>query len=113
MASSNMSQFVNVDLLAVARDAGYFASLPATSVTSPAISLLAYQNDFYDVLGRDARARKVWDLSWEAFHEAGVYNKQDNSLYITSNYQSLDDNINITVVSLDTDEYLFRSTQFS
>ncbi|POR39513.1 Gluconolactonase [Tolypocladium paradoxum] len=109
-----MSHFVNIDLLAVASDANYFAKLPATNITAPAISLLAYHDDFYNVLGHNATARKVLDLPWAAFHEAGIYNKKDNSLYITSNYQSLEDNINVTVVSLDdADDYPFHSTQFA
>ncbi len=102
--------FVNVDLLALARDATYFSSLPATSIGSPAISLLSYHSEFPTVLGENATARKIADLPWQAFHEGGIYNKKDNSLYITSNYQSLDDNINITVVSLD--DYSLYSTQF-
>ncbi|KAG4416623.1 hypothetical protein IFR04_010266 [Cadophora malorum] len=102
--------FVNVDLLALARDANYFSTLSATNITAPAISLLSYHPDFQTVLGENATARKIADLPWEAFHEAGIYNKKDNSLYVTSNYQSLDDNINITVVSLD--DYSITSTQF-
>ncbi|KAK4095563.1 hypothetical protein PCL_06765 [Purpureocillium lilacinum] len=109
---TNLSHFVDVNVAALATDAGYFAKLPATNIIEPAISLLAYHDDFYRVLGRDAKARKVWDLPWEAFHEAGIYNKRDNSLYVTSNFQSLKDNINITVVSLDSDDYPFYSTQF-
>ncbi|RDA92102.1 hypothetical protein CP533_6080 [Ophiocordyceps camponoti-saundersi (nom. inval.)] len=107
MSSVNMSAFVGVNLLSAATEAQYFAKLPV-----PDISLLSYHDDFLQVLGRDAKARQVWDLPWEAFHEAGVYNRKDNSLYISSNYNSLDDNINITVVSLDTDEYNIHSTQF-
>lgn len=106
-----MSQYVNIDLLAAATNAQYLTGLLGAAA-EPAISLLSYRADFYDVLGHNATARMVWDLPWEAFHEAGIYNKKDNSLYITSNYRSRDDNINITVVSLDSDDYPFRSTQF-
>ncbi|KAI9054231.1 hypothetical protein LZ554_001399 [Drepanopeziza brunnea f. sp. 'monogermtubi'] len=102
--------FVNVDLLALARDATYFSTLSATNMTAPSISLLSYSPEFQTVLGANATARKIADLPWEAFHEAGVYSKKDNSLYVTSNYQSLQDNINITVVSLD--DYSISSTQF-
>lgn len=102
--------YVSVDLLELAQNPNYFASLAATNISEPAISLLSYHPDFETLLGPDATARKIADLEWEAFHEAGIYNKKDNSLYITSNYQSLDDNINITVVSLD--DYSIRSTQF-
>ncbi|KJZ75165.1 hypothetical protein HIM_05359 [Hirsutella minnesotensis 3608] len=107
-----MSQFVNVDLFALAANANYLPGLLQTGADAPSISLLAYRPDFYSVLGHNATARMVWDLPWEAFHEAGIYNKKDNALYITSNYQSLTDNINITVVSLDSEDYPLRSTQF-
>ncbi|ODA78235.1 hypothetical protein RJ55_05616 [Drechmeria coniospora] len=107
-----MSHIVSVSLPSLAVDAGYFAKLPETNITKPAISLLAYHDDFRAVLGCNATARKVWDLPWAAFHEGGLYNKKDNSLYITSNYESLTDNINVTVVSLDSDSYPLRSTQF-
>ncbi|CZS90948.1 related to gluconolactonase [Rhynchosporium agropyri] len=102
--------YVSVDLLALARDATYFNTLSATNISAPAISLLSYSSDFPSILGEHATARKIADLPWEAFHEGGMYNKKDNSLYITSNYQSLEDNINITVVSLD--DYSITSTQF-
>lgn len=107
-----MSQFTNVSLLAAASNPNYFASLGLANISEPAISLVSYHPNFSDVIGHNARGRKVWDLPWEAFHEAGIYNRRDNSLYIASNYQNLEDNINITVVSLDSDDYPFHSTQF-
>lgn len=113
LGAHTMSLFVNISLLALASDVNYLSSLPSANVSGPAISLRAYHPDFYSVIGHDAKARKVWDLPWEAFHEAGIYNHRDNSLYITSNYKSLEDNINITVVSLNSDDYPFYSTQFS
>jgi gluconolactonase len=102
--------YTSIDLLALARDANYFSTLPQTNISEPTISLLSYSPEFERLLGAEARPRKIVDLDWEAFHEAGIYNKKDNSLYVTSNYQSLDDNINITIVSLD--DYTVRSTQF-
>lgn len=101
-SGSNMSSFVAIDVLAAAGNAQYWAQLLSGQ---PAISLLAYHDDFLDVVGRGATARKVWDLPWEAFHEAGVYSKRDNALYVTSNYRSLDDSINVTVVSLGSDDH--------
>lgn len=93
--------YVQVDLTALASDASYFSSLPIASAQQPDISLLSYHPDFETLLGPDATARKVVETEWEAFHEAGVYNKEDNSLYVTSNYQNLEDKINVTIVSLD------------
>lgn len=101
----------NVSLLAGAIDAGCFGSLSNASV--PAIVLKAYRPEFHSVMGHNARARKVWELPWEAFHEAGIYNRKDNSLYISSNYKSPGEKINITVVSLDSEDYPYRSTHFS
>ncbi|KAF5501261.1 Gluconolactonase [Colletotrichum siamense] len=103
---------VNVDLNALAvGGAGYLASINAANLSTPAISLLAYEPAFADVVGANATARKIADLPWQAFHEGGIYNKKDNSLYISSNYQSLADNINITVLSLD--DLSITSTQLT
>ncbi|KAF6833777.1 SMP-30/Gluconolaconase/LRE-like region [Colletotrichum musicola] len=102
---------VNVDLHALATGgAGYLASINAANLSTPAISLLSYQPAFANVIGANATARKIADLPWQAFHEGGVYNKKDNSLYISSNYQSLADNINMTILSLD--DYSITSSQF-
>ncbi|KAL4161140.1 hypothetical protein PRNP1_001695 [Phytophthora ramorum] len=99
---------VNVDLHALATGgADYLASIYAAAP----ISLLAYEPSFADILGPNVTTRKIADLDWQAFHEGGVYNKEDNSLYISSNYVSLNDNINVTVVSLD--NYSIGSTQLS
>ena len=69
---SNASSVVIVDLLALAKDANYFNTLAATSGSSPAISLLSFDPAFENsVLGPTARARKLADLVWEAFHEGG------------------------------------------
>lgn len=105
------SGYVTIDLLALASNPNYFNTLPATSVSEPAISLLSYDDTFKnEVLGPSATARKLQDLPWEAFHEAGIYNRDTNSIYVTSNYQDLSDNINITIVSLE--DYSITSTQF-
>ncbi|GJC91314.1 SMP-30/gluconolaconase/LRE-like region [Colletotrichum higginsianum] len=109
-AAASMS-LINVDLHALATGgAGYLAAINAANLSTPAISLLAYQPSFADIIGANATARKIADLDWQAFHEGGVYNKRDNTMYISSNYQSLADNINITVLSLD--DLSVRSTQF-
>ncbi|KHN97386.1 lactonohydrolase [Metarhizium album ARSEF 1941] len=103
---------VSVSLLAAATNANYFASLaPGSNPSTPAISLRSYHPDFESVIDSEASARKVRDLSEEAFHEAGVYNPGDNSLYITSNFRRVGERIPITVVSLDSDDYPSYSTQ--
>ncbi|KAG3134773.1 hypothetical protein PI126_g18557 [Phytophthora idaei] len=93
---------ISVDLHALATGgADYLASLYAFNESNPGIALLSYDSSFADVLSTNATARKIADLDWQAFHEGGVYNKEDNSLYVSSNYVSLADNINMTVLSLD------------
>ncbi|KAH7463114.1 Lactonohydrolase oryL [Phytophthora ramorum] len=100
---------INVDLHTLATEGvAYLASI--TEANFSGISLLSYDASFADIIGTNATTRQLADLDWEAFHEGGIYNKEDNSLYISSNYQSLEDNINITVVSLD--DFSISSTQF-
>ncbi|KAI9997865.1 hypothetical protein PInf_002378 [Phytophthora infestans] len=103
---------ISVDLHALATSgADYLASLYALNESNPGIVFLSYDASSADVLGTTATATKIADLSWQAFHEGGVYNKEDNSLYVSSNYVSLADNINVTVLSLD--DYSVHSTQLS
>ncbi|KZF19306.1 calcium-dependent phosphotriesterase [Xylona heveae TC161] len=102
---------VQIDMLALAGNPNYFSTLTATNITQPAISLLSYNSAFEaQVIGQNATARNIADLPWQAFHEAGIYHKASNSLYVTSNFESIEDNINITVVSLE--DYSITSTQF-
>ena len=105
------AMFVNVDLLALATNANYFSTLAATSGTSPAISLLVYNSTFQtDVLGVNATATKLADFPWQAFHEGGIYYQPDNSVYVSSNFVSLDDPIDITTISLD--DFTIGSSRF-
>lgn len=98
----SMSSIVPVDLLSAATNPGYFSSLVSTNVSNPnTIALLAYNDTFKSsVLGDNATARQLYNLDWEAFHEMGTYNRETNSLYVTSNYVSLDNPINVTVIDL-------------
>lgn len=94
----------NIDLLALASNPLYFSSLAATNITKPAISLLSYDNSFnQSVVFGNATARLLTDLPWQAFHEGGVYDTATNALYVSSNYESLVDPINITAIYLNSD----------
>ena len=75
------------------------------------IELLAYNPSFTSVLGPQASARQLYNLDYAAFHEAGIYNKPTNSLYITSNYDSLSNPINVTILNLD--DYSLTSTRYA
>lgn len=109
-----MASIIPIDLLAAATNPLYFQNIVSTNVSNPTkISLLSYNDTFAtDVLGQSATARQLYNLPWEAFHEMGTYNKPTNSLYVTSNYQSLADPINITVIDLGND-YAITSTQYA
>ncbi|KAF2791307.1 calcium-dependent phosphotriesterase [Melanomma pulvis-pyrius CBS 109.77] len=107
-----MSSIVPVDLLAGATNPAYFSSLATTNISNPTtISLLAYHSNFSNVLGAGATARQLYNLDWQAFHEMGTYNRETNSVYITSNYVSLDNPINITIIDIG-NNYSLTSTRF-
>ncbi|KAK7541089.1 lactonohydrolase [Phyllosticta citribraziliensis] len=104
--------FVSVDLLALATNPSYFSTLPATSGVEPAVSLLSYHDSFKDLLGPNATAKLIGNYSHQAFHEGGVYNKETNTMIISSNYDvgPPPDNINITILSLD--DWSIQSTAY-
>lgn len=103
--------FVNVDLLALAANSNYFQTLPATSGSTPAISLLVYNSSFQtDVLGPNATARLIADYPYQAFHEAGIYHQADNTLSVSSNFVSLENPINVTKISLS--DYSITETRY-
>ncbi|KAF2010595.1 calcium-dependent phosphotriesterase [Aaosphaeria arxii CBS 175.79] len=108
-----MSSITNVDLLSAATNPSYFSTLVTTNVSNPTtISLLSYNSNFSNVIGDGATARQLYDLDWEAFHEMGTYNRETNSLYITSNYDSLQNPINITILDLSSDNYPLKSIRY-
>ncbi|CAO2649965.1 Nn.00g012570.m01.CDS01 [Neocucurbitaria sp. VM-36] len=109
-----MSSIIPVDLSAFATNPSYLSTLFATNVSTPSvINLLAYDESFYNVIGENATARQLYNLDWEAFHEAGVYNKDTNKLYVTSNWAGdLNNPINVTVIDL-ANNYSISSTRYS
>ena len=108
-----MSCVVSVDLLSFAINPSYLNTLVTTNAPSSAISLLAYNQDFASVIGQNATARQLYDLDWQAFHEAGVYNKDTHKLYITSNWAKDPSNpINITIIDI-ADNYSISSTRYA
>lgn len=72
-----MVNITYVDLLQLATSYNYADQLQTiTNASVDHVSLLAYDQSFVDdVLGTNVTQRLVADLPWEAFHEAGVYNK--------------------------------------
>jgi gluconolactonase len=110
---TTMSSIIPVDLLAAATNPAYFTNLVTTNISNPStIALLAYNDTFRThVLGENATARQLYNLDWQAFHEMGTYNRFTNKLYVTSNFDSLSNPINITVIDLAND-YAISSTRY-
>ena len=98
------SHYVQIDLLAQATNVNFFSTISATNGTEPVLSLLSYNSDFQKLLGPKAAGRKIHSLTWPAFHEGGVYNKKDNSIYVTGN-RATGKISNVTAISLDNDKY--------
>ncbi|KAF1937453.1 lactonohydrolase [Clathrospora elynae] len=109
-----MSSIIPVDLLSFATNPSYLNTLVTTNASNPTvINLLAYDESFASVIGEDATARQLYDLDWQAFHEAGVYNKDANKLYVTGNWAGdLNNPINVTIIDL-ADNYSYTTTRYS
>ena len=107
-----MSSIIPVDLLSYATDPSYLSSIVTTNASNPdIINLLAYDESFASVIGESATGRLLESLDWDAFHEAGVYNKDTNKLYVTSSWAGdLNNPINVTVIDL-ADNYSINSTR--
>jgi gluconolactonase len=109
----SMSKVIPVNLLAGATNPSYFSNLVTTNISHPStIALLSYNDTFRNVLGPNATARQLHNLDWQAFHEMGAYNRETNSIYVTSNFVSLENPINVTVIDLG-NNYSIKSTRYS
>lgn len=108
-----MSCIIPVDLLSFATNPSYLNTLVTPNTANNVISLLAYDEEFASVIGENATARQLHDLDWQAFHEAGVYNKDTNKIYVTSNWAKDPSNpINVTIIDI-ADNYSISSTRYA
>lgn len=118
-----MVNITHVNLLQLATSFDYANQLQAiTNASTDHVSLIAYDQAFVDdVLGSNVTQRLVAELPWNAFHEAGVYNKgmvleilrqfwsltctATKKIYATSNWAGdLNNPINVTIIDTETDE---------
>jgi gluconolactonase len=110
-----MSSIIPIDLTALATNPSYISQFVPTNVTTKptVISLLAYDNDFVNVLGENATARQLYSVDTQPFHEGGVYNKETKKLYITSNWAfDLNNPVNVTILD-PWDNYTYTETRYS
>jgi gluconolactonase len=109
-----MSNLIPVDLLSFATNPSYLNNLVATNLSIPDnLQLLAYDPSFTSVIGENVTTRQLHNFAdWEPFHEAGVYNKAANKLYVTSNWAGdLKNPINITTIDL-SNNYSIASSRY-
>jgi len=97
-----LANITDVDLFQLSRSLSYASSIFALANTgNETVNFLSYNNSFKtDILGPCPAVTLIANESWNAFHEAGVYYKETNSAYISSNFATnpYDQNrINVTV----------------
>lgn len=98
-----MVNITHVDLLSLATSYQYAYSIQAVANASiDQVSFISYNNSFADdVIGPSATQELITELSWNAFHEAGVYNIKTGKLYATSNWNgSFENPINVTSIDI-------------
>ena len=97
-----VATITTVNLLTLATSIPYADKLYTLENTS-AIHFLAYDPSFASILGPNVSASLVSQQNYNAFHEAGVYNKPTDSIYIASNFNTddgLSNPVNISIYHL-------------
>jgi len=98
-----MVNITHVDVLGLAASIPYANELTAlANASTDHVSFISYSDEFFtNILGNNVTQELVAETSWDAFHEAGVYNIETGLLYATSNYAgSLDNPINVTAIDI-------------
>ena len=99
---ATMANVTTVNLFQLARSLAYATSL-SVNPNNDTVNFLSYNDSFTtDILGPSVAVTLAAEESWNAFHEAGVYYKETNSAYISSNFGGLpyeENRINVTAYS--------------
>jgi gluconolactonase len=98
-----MVNITHVDVLALAASIPYANEFTAlANASTDHVSFISYSDEFLtNVLGGNVTQQLVAETSWDAFHEAGVYNIETGLLYATSNFAgSLANPINVTAIDI-------------
>ena len=98
-----MASVTSVNLLTLATSFPYVNQLAnIVSTATSSIEFLSYNDTFTNaILGPNVSSQLISQQSYEAFHEAGVYNQATNSLYMASNWAGDFSNpVNVTVLNL-------------
>lgn len=106
-----MASITTINLLTLATSLPYAADISSFSSGVENVTFHSYDNSFSSILGSNASYSLIANESWQAFHEAGVYDQTTKSLYIASNWAgSFDNPINVSVLSLD--DYSVSSVRY-
>jgi hypothetical protein len=108
----NMASITTVDLLALATSLPYAAEITSFNSSTPNVTFQSFHNSFSSLLGSNASWTMVANESYQAFHEAGVYDQASKSLYISSNWAgSFANPINMSILNLQ--DYSISSVRYS
>jgi gluconolactonase len=94
----------SVNLLQLATSLPYVAEINsftyANNTPVANVTFHAYNDTFNDLLGANASWSMIQNTTYQAFHEAGVYNNYTNTFYIASNWAgSLSNPLNVSGVN--------------
>ncbi|KAI9711706.1 MAG: hypothetical protein M1820_001850 [Bogoriella megaspora] len=108
-----MASVTSVNLLTLATSLPYAAQIDSiASNATNSVQFISYNDTFTsDILGPNVSQQLISSQSYQAFHEAGIYYKATNSMYITSNWQTLQNPINVTILNLD--DYSITETRYN
>ena len=99
-----LASVTTVNLLSLATSLPYGSQIASIGSSAPTtLSLLSYNETFTSLLNLTSPPRLLANLSWDAFHEAGVYSQRTHSVYIASNWNAnhtSNDPVNVTILHL-------------
>jgi gluconolactonase len=105
-----MASVTTVNLLALATSLPYAAVINSFSATTPNVSFVQYDNAFSSILGSNASWKIIANESYQAFHEAGVYDQNTGQLFISSNWGG--PLVPILVTTLNLSDYAVTSSPY-
>lgn len=100
--NKKMASITTIDLLTLATSLPYAnQSIASYAKNVENITIQSFDSSFSTVLGSNPSWRLLANESYQAFHEAGVYIQDTNSLYISSNWANDFANpINVSILNL-------------
>ena len=101
-SATKMVNITSVNLTSLAASLLYGATInDITSAATSSLQFVSYNKSFISsILGPNVSERLIAERSYQFVHEAGIYLPSTGKVYISSNYQTLDNPINITTVDL-------------